>query len=203
MRRGGSAHGSNAAETGLVRDVWAIMKMPAFQILFWSFFLCGFTTSGVIETHFLPYASFCGFGPIPSATAYGLLSAVNLVGMILVGWLTDRVNRPLLLGAIYLIRGVTFVVLVNVGADLELLFLFAIIFGLVDYSTSPVTASLVASHIGLRVMGLAFGLISAGTRLEALSAPISAGSCSTSMPTMTGYGGRRFGWPRLPDCSCF
>ena len=165
MRRGGSAHGSNAAETGLARDVWAIMKMPAFQILFWSFFLCGFTTSGVIETHFLPYASFCGFGPIPSATAYGLLSAVNLVGMILVGWLTDRVNRPLLLGAIYLIRGVTFVVLVNVGADLEILFLFAIIFGLVDYSTSPVTASLVASHIGLRVMGLAFGLISAGHQI--------------------------------------
>ena len=39
---------------------------------------------------------------------------------------------------------------------------FAILFGLVDYSTSPVTASLVASHIGVRVMGLAFGLISAG-----------------------------------------
>jgi predicted MFS family arabinose efflux permease len=36
------------------------------------------------------------------------------------------------------------------------------VFGLVDYSTVPVTASLVASHIGLRVMGLAFGLISAG-----------------------------------------
>ena len=56
-------------------------------------------------------------------------------------------------------------VLVNVGADLEILFLFAIVFGLVDYSTSPVTASLVASHIGLRVMGLAFGLISAGHQI--------------------------------------
>jgi len=40
--------------------------------------------------------------------------------------------------------------------------MFAIFFGAVDYSTVPVTASLVASHVGLRVMGLAMGLISAG-----------------------------------------
>src|SRR5262249_3085137 len=64
------------------RDLASIVRRPAFHILFWSYFVCGYTTSGVIETHFLPYASFCGFGPVPSATAYGLLSAVNLAGMI-------------------------------------------------------------------------------------------------------------------------
>ena len=158
----GQVDQSGGSGPSFAQDTWMILKMPAFQVLFWSYFLCGYTTSGVIETHFLPYASFCGFGPIPSATAYGVLSALNLVGMILVGWLTDRVNRPLLLGGIYLIRGLAFILLVHVGADLETLFLFAVIFGLVDYSTSPVTASLVASHIGVRVMGLAFGLISAG-----------------------------------------
>ena len=165
VRHSASSELSKASETSLAQDLRAIVKIPAFQILFWSFFLCGFTTSGVIETHFLPYASFCGFGPIPSATAYGLLSAINLLGMILVGWLTDRVNRPLLLGGIYMIRGLTFILLVNVGADLEILFIFAMLFGLVDYSTSPVTASLVASHIGIRVMGLSFGLISAGHQI--------------------------------------
>ena len=156
-----------AAEAGpsLLQDCLRIAKMPTFQILFWSYFICGYTTTGVIETHFLPYAAFCGFTPVPSATAYGLLSAVNLGGMILAGWLTDRVNRPLLLGAIYILRGLTFIMLVHVGASLETLFLFAILFGLVDYSTVPVTASLVASHIGLRVMGLAFGLISAGHQI--------------------------------------
>lgn len=146
----------------LSEDLLFVLRKPAFQILFWSYFICGYTTSGVIETHFLPYATFCGFAPVPSATAYGLLSAVNFVGMIAVGWLTDRVNRPLLLGVIYILRGLAFILLVHVGASLETLFLFAIFFGLVDYSTVPVTASLVASHIGLRVMGLAFGLISAG-----------------------------------------
>lgn len=154
-------------ETSFIQDTQAIVQMPAFQILFWSYFICGYTTSGVIETHFLPYASFRGFAPIPSATAYGLLSAINLVGMIFAGWLTDRMNRPLLLGGIYVIRGLTFILLLYVGANLETLFLFAVLFGLVDYATVPVTASLVASHIGLRVMGLAFGLISAGHQIGA------------------------------------
>jgi MFS family permease len=153
---------ANLATSSFSSDIKLILRNSTFHLLFWSYLVCGYTTSGVIETHFLPYAALCGFAPVPSATAYGVLSAVNLVGMILVGWLTDRVNRPILLGSIYVIRGLTFILLVNVGADYKTLMLFAVVFGLVDYSTTPVTASLIASHIGLRVMGLAFGLISAG-----------------------------------------
>lgn len=139
-----------------------LARSPVFHALFWSFLLCGFTTSGVIETHFLPYAVACGFPPLPSATAYGVLSGVNLAGMILSGWLTDRINRPLLLGGIYLARALCFVLLMQVAGDYSLLLLFAVLFGLFDYSTIPVTASLAASHLGVRVMGLAMGLISAG-----------------------------------------
>jgi MFS family permease len=166
---------SDLPPTSLKADLWAIVQKPAFHVLFWSFFLCGFTTAGVIETHFLPYAAFCGFGPVPSAAAYGVLSAVNLLGMIAAGWLTDRMNRVVLLGSIYLLRGLTFLILMNVGASYEMLVVFAALFGAVDYATVPVTASLVASHIGLRVMGLAMGLISAGHSLGAAAGAYSGG----------------------------
>lgn len=155
-------HREAAIRTSLAADLVYLAKQPTFHLLFWSFFLCGYTTTGVIETHFLPYASFCGFGPLPSATAYGFLSIVNMAGMLIAGWLTDRMNRPLLLGGIYLLRGATFIVLMNVGADIETLFLFAALFGVVDYSTVPVTVSLAASHLGVHVLGLAMGLIAAG-----------------------------------------
>lgn len=155
------------ATSSLRADLGAIVRKPAFHVLFWSFLLCGYTTAGVIETHFLPYASFCGFGPVPSAAAYGALSAVNMLGMIGAGWLTDRMNRVALLGSIYLLRGLTFLILMNIGASYEMLVVFAVLFGAVDYATVPVTASLVASHIGLRVMGLAMGLISGGHSLGA------------------------------------
>ncbi len=76
-------------------------------------------------------------------------------------------NRPLLLGMIYVIRGLTFWILLNVGTDYETLILFAIIFGLVDYSTVPVTTSLVVSHLGLRIVGLVMGLLTAGHQIGA------------------------------------
>jgi MFS family permease len=76
-------------------DLRQLASSPVFHALFWSFLLCGYTTTGVVETHLLPCAAFCGFPPVPSATAYGLLSLVNMDGMVLAGWLADRVNRPL------------------------------------------------------------------------------------------------------------
>lgn len=163
--QGTAARGAQHGTVSFVAEFSSIVRRPAFHVLFWSFFLCGVTTTGIIETHLMPYAQFCGFGPVPSAAAYGLLSAVNMVGMIGAGWLTDRVNRVFLLGMIYILRGFTYILLLNLGGDIANLLLFSALFGVVDYATVPPTASLVASHLGLRVMGLAMGLISAGHSL--------------------------------------
>ena len=157
-----AAGSRTAVDRPLGQRLAELARSPVFLALFGSFVICGFTTAGVIETHLLPYAAACGFPPLPSATAYGVLSALNFVGMILAGWLTDRVHRPLLLGGIYVIRGLSFLLLMQITGDIRLLFLFAVIFGLFDYATVVVTASLVASHLGLRIMGLAMGVLSAG-----------------------------------------
>lgn len=149
-------------EANLTHNLELLMRSPVFHAIFWSYAICGFTTSGVIETHLMPYAAICGFGPVPSATAYGVLSGVNLVGMIAAGWLSDRVHRPRLLAVIYVMRAVSFVVLMFVAADYPRLLVFAVVFGLFDYSTVPVTASYIASRLGLKVLGLSMGLLSAG-----------------------------------------
>ncbi|MGE0093169.1 MAG: MFS transporter [Alphaproteobacteria bacterium] len=139
-----------------------LARSPIFHALFWSYVVCGFTTTGVIETHLLPYAAACGFPPLQGAAAYGVLSAFNLAGMLAAGWLTDRIHRPFLLTAIYTVRGLSFLLLMQIVGDLNTLFLFAVIFGLADYSTIPPTASLVASNMGLRIMGLSMGILAAG-----------------------------------------
>jgi MFS family permease len=143
-------------------DLGALLRSPVFHAVFWSYAICGFTTSGVIETHLMPYASLCGFGPVPSATAYGVLSALNLAGMIAAGWLSDRVHRPLLLAVIYTARATAFILLLFITDNYPLLIVFAILFGLFDYSTVPVTASYLASRLGVRVLGLSMGLLAAG-----------------------------------------
>ncbi|MEE8333279.1 MAG: MFS transporter [Alphaproteobacteria bacterium] len=136
-----------------------------FWLLAGGFFICGFTTAGVIKIHLIPYAVACGFPPLESATAYGVLSFFSMVGMISYGYLADRVNRPLLLASIYFMRALTFILLMQIAGSQTALFTFAILFGLFDYATFPVLASLVASHIGRHIMGLTMGLIFAGHSL--------------------------------------
>lgn len=142
-----------------------VLGNRTFWLLGAGFFICGVTTTGVIETHLLPYAAWCGYPPLESASAYGVLSFFNLVGMVTAGWLADRVNRPLLLGVLYVMRGLCFILLMYVVQDVSLLFIFAVLFGIFDYSTFVVTAHLVATHVGMRVMGLAMGLLSASHSL--------------------------------------
>jgi predicted MFS family arabinose efflux permease len=175
QRQAGPVDGHQGSPS-MAQDFGTILRRPAFHALFWSYLICGFTSSGAIETHLLPFAAYCGFPPLPSATAYGLLSFINLGGMIAAGWLTDRVNRPVLLGSIYVLRALTYIILVNLpGTGIEVLFLFAVLFGMVDYATVPVTASLTASHVGLPVMGQAMGMISAGHALGAAAAAFLGG----------------------------
>ncbi|WP_159914674.1 MFS transporter [Pantoea sp. 18069] len=157
-----TASHADARATSLGGNLGLILRSPVFHAIFWSYAICGFTTSGVIETHLMPYAAICGFGPVPSATAYGVLSGLNLVGMIAAGWLSDRMHRPRLLAIIYVVRAVSFLLLMFVADNYPLLIVFAILFGLVDYSTVPVTASYIASRLGLKVLGLSMGLLSAG-----------------------------------------
>jgi MFS family permease len=98
---------------------------------------------------------------LQSATAFGVLSAFSLAGMVLYGWLADRFHRPMLLASIYGLRSLTFVLLMYVGNDVSLLFIFAVVFGIFDYASFPLVASMVASHFGLRIMGFTMGLLSA------------------------------------------
>lgn len=154
-----SAGGGSAA---LSARLWLITRNSTFWLLLCGFMICGFTTTGVIEVHLIPYAISCGFPRVESATALGVLSAFNMGGMILAGYLSDKVNRPLLLGAIYFLRALTFFILMNITGNRELLFLFAILFGIFDYSAMPVLASIVSTHIGVGVMGLTLGLLFAG-----------------------------------------
>ena len=152
------AKGSPGTST-MLNTLKALSRMPTFWLLGSSFFICGFTTAGVIKVHLIPYAVSCGFPPVQSASAYGVLSLFSLIGMISYGWLSDRYHRPMLLASCYFVRALTFIMLMYITDNTPLLFAFAALFGIFDYATFPIVASLVATHIGRNVMGITMGLI--------------------------------------------
>jgi MFS family permease len=144
---------------GFMDRVRRLFDNRVFLTLLAVFFICGLTTSGAVDVHFLPYAATCGFPPLQSTFAYGILGVGNLLGLILFGWLADRVHGPYLLAAMFTLRAMLFLALMAVADDLPLLVTFAALFGLINYATLPVVASIVAQQIGVRIMGLTLGLL--------------------------------------------
>lgn len=157
-----SLAGQPAASRPLLVELWFLFRNRTFLLLLGGFTICGFTTAGVIEVHFIPYAATCGFLPTQSANAYGVHGATNLIGVILSGLLADRLHRPGLLACIYFARSLLFLLLLHVTGSLTLLFLFTGLFGLLNFATVPVIANIVATHLGVRVIGTAMGMIFAG-----------------------------------------
>lgn len=157
MRRNGPA-----APATLALRLRYLFTNRTFVLLLVSYTICGFTTAGVVETHLIPYVQSCGLPVTTGAFAYGILAGFNMGGMALAGYLADKWHRPRLLAAVYAGRGLSFILLMMVpNYDVGALFLFAVMFGIFDYSTIPLTTSLVSTHVGLRVMGLALGVLGA------------------------------------------
>ncbi|PCI85833.1 MAG: MFS transporter [Hyphomicrobiales bacterium] len=144
-----------------------LIKKPVFHAVFWSFTLCGFTSTGVVETHLMPYLAACGYPTLDGALSYGFLSGFNMIGMMLAGYLSDRMNKVLLLTIIYIMRGLSFIVLMFVVGDYAALALFTVAFGLFDYSTVPVTAGIIVEHLGQKMLGITMGILAAGHALGA------------------------------------
>ena len=137
----------------LAAKLCTLFTSRAYWLLSLAFVICGITTTGFIETHIVALAVSRGDDASVGAIAFSVLSACNGVGMILAGWLADRVSRTLTLCGIFALRGLSFLVLLWSTSRAALLG-FAILFGIVDYSVVPPVISLVGSHAGQHTVGL-------------------------------------------------
>ena len=153
-----------AALGGSAMALAEIMRHANFWWLALSFFVCGVTTAGLIDTHFIPHAQDHHVSTVTAATAFGVLSLVNMVFTTLSGAASDRFGYTRLLGWIYAGRAVTLVYLVF-ARDPASLFIFAVAFGIVDFSTVAPTTALSTILFGRRSAGTVFGLVALSHQL--------------------------------------
>ncbi|ESW86513.1 MFS transporter [Mesorhizobium sp. LSJC285A00] len=147
-----------------------------FWYLFATFFICGFTTNGLVGTHLI---SFCGDMGIPEVQAAGLLSLMgifDLIGTTLSGWLTDRFDPRKLLGVYYGIRGLALIYLPYSGFSATSLIIFAVLYGLDWIATVPPTLRLANEAFGDRSGPIVFGWIVAGHQVGAATAAAFGGT---------------------------
>jgi predicted MFS family arabinose efflux permease len=129
-------------------DVWQrvylLIVNPSYWILTLVFVICGITTTGFIETHFVALAVDRGESLSIAALAFSVLSATNGFAMILAGYLTDLTDRYIILAVIFLLRTIAYAILLCFSTQ-PMLFTFASLFGIADYSVVPPVCSLVQS----------------------------------------------------------
>jgi sugar phosphate permease len=152
-----AAAAAAASAAGRV-SVFDAARFPSFWLLLATFFVCGYTTGGIIFIHFIPHTADHGFSAMTAATAMGWMGAMNIVGTIGSGWLCDRVGRRGPLAVYYLLRGLSLIFLVYVW-NAPSLYLWAAIFGLNFISTVPPTTTLTANIFGRHSAGELSGWI--------------------------------------------
>ena len=154
---GNRASMAKAAPGPLEADSWrqSFWTLPIWQFsgAYWA---CGFITS-MMFLHFIPYAQGEGFSRTMAATAFGVMSGLNFVGLLASGIISDRFSRKNVLGTIYGMRVVAFgLLLIAPGA--WGLWGFVAIMGLTWYSSATLTNSLTADIYGLKNLGVLNGI---------------------------------------------
>lgn len=150
-----------------------------FWILFGTFFICGLSTNGLIQTHFISLCGDSGLSAVPAASVLAMMGAFDLIGTILSGWLSDRYDNRKLLFWYYGLRGLSLLWLPYSEFTLYGLSLFAMFYGLDWIATVPPTVKLVGATFGKERAGMVFGWVFAGHQLGAAVAAYGAGRVRT------------------------
>jgi MFS family permease len=163
---------ARAAVRGLVEGA----RTRPFWLLAVGFFICGMSTNGLVQPHFIPAAHDHG---LPVTTAAGLLAVVGLfdiAGTIFSGWLTDRADPRLLLLAYYSLRGLSLFALPTLfGPHLHLsMIAFIVFYGLDWVATVPPTLALCREHFGAHAP-VVFGWVFASHQLGSAVAAFGGG----------------------------
>ncbi|WP_233160922.1 MFS transporter [Actinophytocola xanthii] len=170
-----AATGSSAARA--VRVLREAARTKTFWLLAGGFAICGASTNGLVGTHFVTAAHDHGMPHTTAASLLALIGLFDVAGTILSGWLTDRVDPRLLLGAYYTLRGLSLMVLPSLFAENTepSMWVFIVFYGLDWIATVPPTVALCRERFGDRGP-VVFGWVFASHQLGAAIAAVGAGA---------------------------
>ncbi len=154
-------------------------RVPLFWVLFATFFICGLSTNGLIQTHFITLCADYGLAAVTAASVLAMMGVFDFVGTIGSGWLSDRFDNRWLLFWYYGLRGLSLLFLPFTDFSFYGLSLFAVFYGLDWIATVPPTVKLTADRFGRERAGMIFGWIFAGHQIGAATAAFGAGFSRT------------------------
>src|SRR3974390_1146256 len=160
-----------------------VARTPIFWILFGTFFVCGSSTNGLIQTHFVTFCHDYGLPAVAAASVLAMMGIFDFFGTIGSGWLSDRFDPRWLLFWYYGLRGLSLLYLPFTDFTFYGLSLFAVFYGLDWIATVPPTVKFTADRFGRERPCRVFGCIFTGHQIGAASAALAAGIVRTEFLT--------------------
>jgi sugar phosphate permease len=184
LQRYGAEDREDGPPPGSPLTAMGALKLGARSADFWflagSYFVCGASTLGLINTHFIPASVEHGIPEVTAASILATMAVFNIVGTTCSGFLTDRFDNRLLLCVYYLTRGISLLFLPYAfGLGMAGLIGFMIFYGLDWIATVPPTVGLVTKAFGPRNAPVVFGWVTAAHQLGSAFAAFGAGALRT------------------------
>ncbi len=165
------------AAAGALTVLREAARTRAFWLLAITFAICGWTTNGIISSHFVPAMHDHGVTAATAASLLVIVGIFDIVGTVGSGWLTDRFDPRVLLGIYYGLRGVALIALpILIGPDIQPpLLLVMVLFGLDWVATVPPTVTLCREIYGVDRGAIVFGWVFASHMVGAAVAAAVSG----------------------------
>ena len=172
-----TTHSGWRAAVGALAILREAARTRAFWLLAITFAICGWTTNGIISSHFVPAMHDHGVTATTAASLLVIVGIFDIVGTVGSGWLTDRFDPRVLLGIYYGLRGVALIALpILIGPDIQPpLLLVMVLFGLDWVATVPPTVTLCREIYGVDRGAVVFGWVFASHMVGAAIAAAVSG----------------------------
>ncbi|MEY4171463.1 MAG: hypothetical protein RLZ94_2536 [Actinomycetota bacterium] len=172
-----TTHSGWRAAAGALAVLRDAARTRAFWLLAISFAICGWTTNGIVSSHFVPAMHDHGVTATTAASLLVIVGVFDIVGTVGSGWLTDRFDPRVLLGIYYGLRGVALIALpILLGPQIEPpILLVMVLFGLDWVATVPPTVTLCREIYGVDRGAVVFGWVFAAHMVGAAFAAAVSG----------------------------
>lgn len=154
-----------------------------FWMLAGTFFICGLSTNGLVQTHFISLCADFGMAEVDAASTLALMGVFDFFGTILSGWLSDKYDNRWLLFWYYGLRGLSLLFLPMSEFSFYGLSIFAMFYGLDWIATVPPTVRLAGNRFGREKAGVVFGWVFAAHQVGAAVAAYGGGLSRTELST--------------------
>jgi MFS family permease len=158
------------------KSIWNELVSAPFFFISIAFFLFLFSLVGTLQSQGA-HLQDIGFPLLAASSALGALGLVSSFAKLFFGWLCDKLHPKMVfcIGAIFLIGGISLLMVVKPNSSPVVLWSYAIIFGIGVGCWLPIMSMMVSTIFGIGSYGLFFGGVALIQNMGSATGPLAAG----------------------------